>query len=261
MEYTTWLATAQAIVKEAWMNVREKAGGPHAFTLKGYRNPVTETDEQLNRLIVDALHAAFPNHGIVSEESAPEHLEAEVVWCVDPLDGTTNFSRGLPLFGISLAALQRGVPVAGVVYDGLRDELFAAARGHGATLNGTRLHTSGVTDLEAALVAVEWPRDNALRYQVWQRMGQLLPRVRSLRAFGSAALGMCYVAAGRVDGYYALSLQLWDQAAAVLIVQEAGGWIADVEGQAWTLQTVAPLIAATPALAQAMLTCWEEVKA
>lgn len=256
MRYVDWLKTAQAIARQAQAVLCAEAGGSHAIMLKGFRNPVTETDQRLNTLIVDALRTAFPTHGILSEESAPDHADAEVVWCVDPLDGTTNFSRGVPLFGVSIAALERGVPVVGVVLDALRDELFAAARGYGATLNGAPLHTSGVAELDAALVAVEWARENTLRRAIWERMGLLLPRVRSLRAFGSAALGMCYVAAGRIDLYYALSLSLWDQAAAALIVQEAGGFIGEIDGGPWTARTVAPLAAASPALAQAALACW-----
>ncbi len=255
--YQAWLRTAVSIAQEAQALLKQEAGLGHTVRLKGYRDPVTEVDGRVNHLILEALRAAFPDHGIHSEESAPEQDEAEVVWWVDPLDGTTNFSRGLPLFGVSLAAVQRGVPVVGVVMDGLHGECFAAARGAGATLDGRPLRISGIQALEAAMVALEWPRDNALRYQAWQRLGRLLPQVRGLRAFGSAALGMAYVAAGRLDVYFAHSLSLWDQAAAVLLVQEAGGLVLDLQGGPWTVHTRAPLVTASPALAQAVLNSWE----
>ncbi len=254
-----WLQTAQTIAQQVLQLLQAEASVPHHVELKGYRDPVTEVDQRANHLILQALRTAFPEHGIHSEESAPERDEAEVVWWVDPLDGTTNFSRGLPLFGVALAALHRGVPVVGVVLDGVRGECFAAARGHGATLNGVPLRASGVETLDAAMVALEWPRDNVLRYQTWQRLGRLVPQVRGLRALGSAALGMAYVAAGRLDVYFAHTLSLWDQAASVLLIQEAGGLVLDLYGGPWTPDTRAPLVAATPALAQAVLNSWEGI--
>ncbi len=178
--YIEWLKAVQPLLREAQALLRAEAGGAHAIVLKGFRNPVTETDQRLNALLLDGLRALFPAHGILSEESAPEHVDADVVWCVDPLDGTTNFSRGLPLFGVSIAALKHGVPVVGLVLDALRDEVFAAARGFGATLNGVPLHTSGVTRLEEALVAVEWARDNVLRQQIMELREMLHSPSKSL---------------------------------------------------------------------------------
>lgn len=250
-DHERWLAVAQATAQEAGALLRSRWRETHTVQAKGYRNIVTDTDVAAERLIISRLREHFPEHAITSEEAGAEPGSATVRWLIDPLDGTTNFSRNNPNFCVSLAVLERQQPVVGVIHDPLHEHTFAAQRGCGATLNGQPLHVSAATTLKEAICGVDWPRDNAQRQQMIQIAGELLTRGRTLRALGSAALAMAYVAAGWLDLYLALSLSPWDQAAAALMVQEAGGALATVSGAPWTVDAPDPLLAASPALLEA----------
>ncbi|MBN1487811.1 MAG: inositol monophosphatase [Anaerolineae bacterium] len=243
-----WLATAADIALAAGALLVEYRQNKNAIHSKGFRNIYTAADLAAESLILGRLREAFPNHAITSEEAGADVLAANVRWVVDPLDGTTNYSRQNPNFSTTLAAIEDGQVVVGVVYDPLRDHLFAARRGGGATLNGKPIYTSKITGIEDMVFSMEWPRSPALREQMWQLAGVLLRNGRTLRTPGSAAMGIAYVSTGWVDLYVALHLESWDQAAATLIVKEAGGCVETVSGAPWQPDSPDSLIAANQEL-------------
>ncbi|QYJ14780.1 Inositol-1-monophosphatase [Rubrobacter xylanophilus DSM 9941] len=197
---------------------------------KGEVDLVTEIDEASERLLKERLLGAFPGYGLLAEESGQIAGKRDVRWVVDPLDGTVNFAHGLPVFAVSIA-LQRGREVVlGVVYDPVRDELFAARRGEGATLNGEPMSTSSNSELIRALVATGFPYDRTEMPEALELFGRFAARTRGMRRLGSSALDLCYVACGRLDGYYERGIWAWDVAAGALILEEAGGRVTDYRG-------------------------------
>jgi myo-inositol-1(or 4)-monophosphatase len=247
-----WLEVALQAAEAAGALLRERWRQVHTIRWKGFRDIVTETDTAVEALILARLRGAFPDHAITSEEAGADAEGAGVRWLIDPLDGTTNFARNNPNFGVSIAALEDGVAVVGAVVDPLRGHIFAAHRGGGATLNGAPIHTSGVTDLEAMIFSVDCPRDPARRQEMWRKARILLTYGRTMRALGAAALNMVYVAAGWTDLYVSPDVQPWDHAAAGLIVQEAGGATGALSGAPWTPFCFDPVMASTPALLAAV---------
>jgi myo-inositol-1(or 4)-monophosphatase len=195
---------------------------------------VTEVDHACEAHIVGALERARPDDAILAEEGGgDDHAGARWRWIIDPVDGTTNYAHGYPRFCVSIGVECEGVRSVGVVYDPLLDELFMAVRGEGATLNGRPLRVSGATRLDQSLLATGFaydvrrnPRDNVNHFIAF------LKHSRALRRDGSAALDLCYVAAGRFDGFWELRLHAWDVAAGLLMVEEAGGRVSDLSGAA-----------------------------
>lgn len=189
---------------------------------------VTEIDKKSDALILDYIQQHFPGHAILTEESgesvAPAHAHSEYRWIVDPLDGTTNFAQGLPIFSVSIALQHRGQTVLGVVYNPVTDELFTAIKGDGAFCNGQKIAVSQKADLKSAVLATGFPYDfahnpvNNLAY-----FNNLSAKTRGIRRFGSAAYDLALVADGRFDGYWEMALNPWDVAAGILFVEEAGG--------------------------------------
>jgi myo-inositol-1(or 4)-monophosphatase len=229
-----FLAVAVAVAREAGALLRDRFGRPHDVRFKGTVDLVTEADKGAEALIAARLRAAFPHHRLLGEEGARGAERAgepsPYGWIVDPLDGTTNYAHGLPHFAVSIALERDGVPFVGVVYDPIRDELFAAERGRGATRNGEPIRVSTVDALLASLLATGFSYDLAERGRqaaVWRA---LIDRVQGIRQTGSAALNLAYVAAGRLDGYWERPLQPWDVAAGALLVAEAGGRVTDLGG-------------------------------
>jgi len=201
---------------------------------KGPRDLVTEADVASQNVIREIVLAAFPEHRFLGEEDSPEVIAAETSdseyrWLVDPLDGTTNYVHQLPGFAVSIGVEHKGELVAGVVYDPRLDECFAAAKGNGATLNGEPIKTSECTQINHALVATGFSIDVAQGSIEIERFIEMLPECQALRRLGSAALNLCYLANGRMDGYWAVSVKIWDIAAGVVILREAGGVITDIE--------------------------------
>lgn len=194
-------------------------------------DPVTETDRASEQAIIDVITNRRPDDFVLAEESGGAAFDTGRVWIADPLDGTVNFVHGFPPVAVSVALWEDGVPRAGVVIDVTRAEEFSAAAGSGARLDGSGIRVSAQEDLGAGLVATGFPydrRSNADRYgRVFVRV---LSQVQGIRRAGSAALDMCYVAAGRLDGYWEYGLGAWDAAAALLIVSEAGGTWTAFEG-------------------------------
>ena len=191
---------------------------------------VTDTDRASEEAILDVLRSAFPGHAIVAEESGA-HGSGEERWLVDPLDGTTNFAHGYPQVSISIAFQRSGRTELGLVLDPLREECFFARRGAGATLDGTPIRVSAAPGLDASLLATGFPYDRRKYADFYlSYFKAFMLRTRGLRRAGSAALDLCFVAAGRVDGFWEWNLHAWDVAAGALIVEEAGGRVSDFHG-------------------------------
>ena len=196
---------------------------------------VTEVDHKAEAIVIETLLGAYPGHGILAEESGREHgaKDSEFVWIIDPLDGTTNFIHGFPVYCVSIALAFRGQVQQAVVYDPTRNDLFYASKGRGAFLNDRRLRVSKRTRLKDCLVSTGFPfrkGDNFKRYM--QMMEAVMPACAGLRRPGSAALDLCYVAAGYTDGFFENGLSPWDIAAGSLMVTEAGGLIGNFTGEA-----------------------------
>jgi myo-inositol-1(or 4)-monophosphatase len=213
---------------------------------------VSNIDRQAEQEIIQTLRKAYPNHGILAEESGA-HQGDDYVWIIDPLDGTTNFLHGFPQFAVSIALKYKGRLEQAVVYDPLRQELFTATRGSGAQLNDRRIRVSKRPDLEGALLGTGFPFKMQQHLDVYlQTFKALFPMTAGIRRAGSAALDLAYVAAGRLDGFWEIGLKPWDMAAGVLIIQEAGGLVSDFGGGNDFLQT-GNVVAANPKVFRAML--------
>lgn len=194
---------------------------------------VTSIDRRAEREIVEILVDAYPRHGIVAEEGGTLRAsESGAHWLIDPLDGTTNFVHGIPHFAISIALVEGARVMHGLVFDPVRNEVFSASRGYGAQLNERRIRVSEREELANAVIGTGIPYgDKVVDLAAHGAMvADLAPRCRGVRRFGSAALDLCYVAAGRYDGYFEMQLKPWDIAAGALLVEEAGGFISDLRG-------------------------------
>ena len=228
----TWLAAACRAALAAGSLIRQRYEQPHTITMKGAIDLMTEADLASEAAITAALAEDTPDIPIMAEETAASHATvAERLWIVDPLDGTTNFAHGFPFFAVSIALLDRGKPLVGVVYVPLLDELFFAVSGCGARLNNKTISVTTTSRLIEALVGTGFPYQvEATLPTVMRQMQTLLPRVRDLRRAGAAALDLAYVACGRLDAFYEMDLQPWDTAAGWLLVQEAGGMVSTFAG-------------------------------
>jgi myo-inositol-1(or 4)-monophosphatase len=200
-------------------------------TEKSRNEYVTQVDRAAEAAIIEVIRDHYPDHAILAEESgaAGDH---EYQWIIDPLDGTTNYLHGFPVFAVSIAVAQRGELQHGVVYDPLRQEIFSATRGQGALLDGRRIRVSKRQGLEHALIATGFPYRANLRYAdpYLDMLRAVMKETAGVRRPGAAALDLCYVAAGRVDGFWEIGLQKWDIAAGALMIREAGGRISDFRG-------------------------------
>lgn len=198
---------------------------------KGALDLVTEVDRACETAIIERLRRSFPSHDIVAEESAPSLTGADYVWYVDPLDGTTNYAHNYPFFCTSIGLTHRGTVIASAVYDPVKDELFTAARGRGATCNGRPLKVSTSNDLQRSVFLTGFPYD--LRDDVAHTLRlfeRFVHHARAMRRDGAAALDLAYLAAGRIDGYFEERLKPWDVIAGSLLVEEAGGRVSRFDG-------------------------------
>ena len=227
--------------------LKEKFNQKHEINYKGDINLVTDADKMSEDLIIAAINREFPDHGILSEESPMITGAGKLRWIIDPLDGTTNYAHGYPVFCVSIALENEGEIILGVVYDPMREEMFVAVRGKGAYLNDKRLAVSRADNISKSLLATGFPYDireskeNNLDY-----FNAMAISVQAIRRAGAAALDLAYLAAGRFDGFWELKLKPWDTAAGCLLVTEAGGVISDIAGQKWHLQS--PSLLASNAL-------------
>ncbi len=211
---------------------------------KGFRDWVTSADLAAQEAILAVIRRHGPEHRILAEEGggSGKDVEQGMVWVVDPLDGTTNFARRFPCFSVSVGLLVDGEPVVGVIYDPLKEMLFTAARGRGAFLNGKPIRVSETERLEQAIIGLDWGHHNETRERILGWLSRLAVRCQTVRAIGSAALGMAYVAAGWLDLYFHFALQPWDVAAAAVIVREAGGMLHQPDGAPWSVRSPAVVV-------------------
>ncbi len=234
------------IALEAGALIRDFYHRGVATEYKGDVDLVTEADRTSEKLIVERLRTLFPEHGVYGEEGTRDHLDREYRWYVDPLDGTTNFAHGFPVFCVSLGLERRpggldasadGSLIAGVIYDPMRDELFVTEKGKGAYLNGKKMHVSRTFDLAESLLATGFPsraRHENPNIHFYQ---EFTLRSHGVRRAGSAALDLAYTASGRLDGYWEFNLNPWDTAAGVLMVLEAGGTVTAFSGGPFKLDS------------------------
>ena len=224
---------AVGFAREAGALLRTGWGRIHAPERKGRIDLVTDYDRRSEALLLARIAERFPGHAVLAEESGSHAARgsAGVRWVIDPLDGTTNFAHNYPFFAVAVGVEAHGEPVAGAVFDPVREEMFAAARGHGATRNGEPIGVSAIDRLEDALTVTGFPYDvREHPERVMPAFQAFLVRAQGVRRDGSAALNLCYVATGRFDGFWEYALSPWDTVAGVVIVREAGGRVTDYAG-------------------------------
>jgi len=225
---------------------------PQSISKKSHNDFVSEVDHMAEQEIISILRKAYPGHAILGEESG-RHKGNEFEWVIDPLDGTTNYLRGLPHFAVSIALRKQGVIEHGVIYDPLRQELFTASRGAGATLNDRRIRVTGLRTINGALLGTGFPFKQHHHLPAYMEMFQaLFTEATDIRRAGSAALDLAYVAAGRLDGFWEIGLQPWDMAAGTLMILEAGGIVTDFSGGQDYLES-GNVVCANPRLQAAIL--------
>ena len=220
---------AGAIINRAALDVESVR-----ISQKQLNDFVTEVDHASERVIIETLLTAYPGHGIIAEESGSEHgaKDSEYVWIIDPLDGTTNFIHGFPVYCVSIALAVRGKVEQAVIYDPSRNDLFTATKGRGAFLNERRIRVSKRTDLKQALLSTGFPFRPGDNFQSYlNMMSDVMQRTAGLRRPGAAALDLAYVAAGFTEGFFETGLSIWDVAAGSLLVTEAGGLIGNFTGE------------------------------
>jgi myo-inositol-1(or 4)-monophosphatase len=227
----------EAIAREAGALLLDYFRRRIGFEYKGDVDLVTEADRQSEALITRRIREYWPDHDLMGEEGARRESGSDYRWYIDPLDGTTNFAHGFPVFCVSLGLTHKDELTAGVLYDPTRDELFAAEKGKGATLNGQPIHVSKVVALSESLLATGFPSKKRHENPNIYFYHQITLRSHGIRRPGSAALDLASVAAGRVDGYWEFNLNPWDTAAGVLLVREAGGTVTRFDGSPWRIDS------------------------
>ena len=231
-----FLSSAVEVAQAAGKLLRDQLGRAREISYKGAINLVTEMDRRAERLIVERLHEAFPDHGILAEEGGAQSGTVPYRWIIDPLDGTTNYAHGFPVFAVGIALEAHGEIVLSVAYDPNLEELFVAERGLGAFLNGEQMRVSETEHLDLSLLATGFPytiRDGWITNL--PEFSALSLKAQAVRRLGSAILDGAYVAAGRLDGYWELTLGPWDMAPTALLVTEAGGVVTTVQGEPFRL--------------------------
>jgi len=229
---------------------------------KGRNDFVSSADLAAEKAIIDVIHKHYPDHAVLAEESGV-HGESDHVWIIDPLDGTTNYLHGLPVFAVSIGVQINGRLEHGVVYDPMREELFTASRGEGAQLDEHKIRVSGRKEMDRAIVGTGFPyrqADSELEPYL-SMFGQVVKNTSGIRGLGSAALDLCYVACGRFDAFWETGLQPWDLAAGTLILREAGGIISSLDGSEKHMET-GHVLAGTPRIYKGLAKlCAKEIKA
>lgn len=219
------------VAKDAGRLLRDRVGTRIDIDHKGSINIVTDVDLASEKLIREAIATYYPRHEVLGEEGGLSKSGSEYRWIVDPLDGTTNYAHGYPIFCVSIALECKGEIVLGVVYDPMRDELFTAERGGGAALNNRPIHVSKTAELMQGLLSTGFPYDiKTSKLTNLDHWANFAMNAQALRRDGAAALDLCYVACGRFDGFWELNLSPWDTAAGALIVTEAGGRVTNFSG-------------------------------
>jgi myo-inositol-1(or 4)-monophosphatase len=242
--------------RDAGQILAERFGRAIQVTHKGDIDIVTEADLAAERLIVERIRSYYPRHAILAEESgaslAINEQQSEFKWIVDPLDGTTNYAHGYPCFCVSIALEHQGRIELGVIYDPVRDEVFAAERGFGASLNGRSIRVSEIDDLNRAMLCTGFPYDVRERGDFARHFSNFIKHAQAVRRDGSAALDLAYVAGGRFDGFWEEGLNPWDVAAGVLLIEEAGGRVSRYDGSAFDIYTP-PIMTSNGLVHEAMM--------
>jgi myo-inositol-1(or 4)-monophosphatase len=254
------LPTLQSLAREAGAILRDAFNPRPGFNPslhvehKGVIDLVTDVDHRAESYLIEQIHARFPGHAIVAEESGGHEGSDAHRWFIDPLDGTVNFVHGVPFFSVSLAYAHQGNLALGAVYDPIRDECFTAQRGRGAWLNGDPIKVSQVSDLNDSLLVTGFPYDVRTNPENnLDLFAKFSLRTQGVRRLGSAALDLSYVAAGRLDGFWEMRLNAHDVAAGGLIAQEAGARVTSMQGDSNFLSPPQSILAANPALHEVML--------
>ncbi|TPW17135.1 MAG: myo-inositol-1(or 4)-monophosphatase [bacterium] len=257
-QHHAWLPAVERIAREAGALLMTGFGRGIAIELKGAIDLVTDMDRRSEELVVGRLTGEFPGTTVLAEEGSRGDDAGSGLWIVDPLDGTTNYAHGFPVFAVSIGLERAGVMELGVVFDPTRWECFAAGRGRGATLNGEPIGVSSRDDIGASLLATGFPYDIRTSPQNnLAEFNRFALRARAIRRAGAAALDLCYVAAGRFDGYWEQKLAPWDVAAGSLIVTEAGGMVSGYSGEPPVVRS-GRLVASNGRIHAAMLACLAE---
>ncbi|MFZ5821016.1 MAG: inositol monophosphatase family protein [Chloroflexota bacterium] len=245
---TPTLAYVERLARQAGEILRAGYQKEHQVTYKGVIDLVTETDHQSEAFLLGEIRSQFPDHHIMAEESGGSQGNTHQ-WYIDPLDGTVNYAHHIPIFCVSIGYASNGRLSLAAVYDPMRDEMYSAERGRGARLNGRPLRVSGVDDLQRSLLVTGFP------YDVWNtefdnfgNFVKFAKLTQGVRRLGSAALDLCYVAAGRFDGFWELALKPWDVAAGGLICQEAGATVTNVAGGPDFISPPQSIVATTPGI-------------
>ena len=237
---------AQAVAREAGQLIRRRFRDKSSFKLayKGHQDHLTEVDGEAERLIVERLSKAFPGDTFIGEEGGQEASDS--LWVIDPIDGTACFARGIPHFCVSIAYLKNKKPTIGVIFDPILDEMFAGKAGGGATFNGEPMRVSGSDDIRLATVEIGWNTRSGIPAFI-SLLDRVMRRGAGMIRAGSGALGMAYVAAGRLDAYVEQHINAWDVLAGLLLVREAGGYASDFLADDG-LSKGNPVLACTPGL-------------
>ncbi len=232
MTLNGYLSAAQEAAQAAGKVLKANLGTLQKIAYKGAVDIVTDVDRLSQETVYNALGTRFPTHSFLAEEDLNDNRGSEFCWIIDPLDGTTNYTHSFPFFCVSIALQKNNEIVVGVVYDPMRDEMFSAVKGKGATLNGNRIRVSSVEELDKSLLSTGFPYDiRESRENNLQHFSNFAIRTQAVRRCGSAAIDLCYVACGRFDGFWEMKLNPWDVAAGVVIVEEAGGRTSDFRGE------------------------------
>ncbi|MCK6581942.1 MAG: inositol monophosphatase [Anaerolineales bacterium] len=247
------LSDLEKLALEAGAILREGYNKEHTVHYKGTIDLVTEADHASEAFLLREIKAKFPGGHIFAEESGNIQGTNEDIWYIDPLDGTVNYAHHIPIFCVSIGYSTNGQMTLGVVYDPMRDELFAAERGKGAFLNGKRIQVSGVTELEKSLLVTGFPYDTwDTELDNFKYFERLAKKTQGVRRLGSAALDACYVAAGRFDGFWEFKLKPWDVAAGGLIAKEAGAKVTAIDGREDYLSAPLSILASAPGIYKAV---------
>jgi len=229
------LEVAIEAAKEAGQLLRAGMVANKEARCKSHRHdPVTLFDRRAEEVIVAAIERSFPEHGFLSEEGTTKEKGSSYCWVIDPLDGTNNFLRGYPQFSVSLALMEEEIPQVACIYDPLREELFTAIHGEGAFLNEERMRVSSQQSLDGAVIGAGFSSRPERALVTNTTLKDLIPHARAIRAAGSACLDLAYVAAGRLDATWYISLSPWDVAAGILLIEEAGGQVSNLKGKPLT---------------------------
>ena len=244
---TPTLSEIERLAREAGAILRAGYNKEHQINYKGVIDLVTEVDHQSEAFLLGEIQGKFPDHHIFAEESGIIEGNDEHIWFIDPLDGTVNYAHHIPIFCVSLAYAFKGKLMLGAVYDPMRDEMFMAERAAGAYLNGKAIHVSDAVELQKSLLVTGFPYDAwNTRQDNFANFVHFAKITQGVRRLGSAALDLCYVAAGRFDGYWEISLKPWDVAAGGLICEEAGAVVTNVNGDADFISPPQSVVAASP---------------